>query len=388
MQSQSRSERTALASLPIVRRYGIGLLASLALLVAAFWWRPQLAGAAARLTAPDPVTAAWAKAKAAGSYHFTSDVLQKTIPVASLTNVGRTSHTDAFHLEGQNDLRQQTLELTLWHQGGSVLNAASGVSVRTAGGKTFTRRGNEAWQETNNQLDAFAPQGDFLGYLAAIRNVSTGIRETRNGISFTRYTFTLDGPAFANYMHEQMLAALRAKRELPAGVQLELSAYYRDLTGSGELWVSANGLPLRQILKLRFPEQKDDRVEASMTVNFAKYGVEQTGLLTLLRAGQWQGVWLVLPQRLTDLPGFWLALIVSAGCLLGAVIVLVYRQRRAVYIAIVIGVIFAEVAGPLLNTLTQVRFFDTYRAKAAAQEEQQALYRNNSRHNSANMRCC
>ena len=65
-----------------------------------------------------------------------------------------------------------------------------------------------------------------------------------------------------------------------------------------------------------------------------------------------------------------------------------WRSFRAVYIAIVIGVIFAEVAGPLLNTLTQVRFFDTYRAKAAAQEEQQALYRNNSRHNSANMRCC
>src|SRR5437762_303020 len=129
MQSQSRTERTVPASPLIVLRYGIGLLASLALLAALFLLRPQLAGAAARLTAPDPVTAAWAKAKAAGSYHFTSDVLQKTIPIASLTNVGRTSRTDAFHLEGQNDLRNQKLELTLWNQGGSVLNAASGVSV-------------------------------------------------------------------------------------------------------------------------------------------------------------------------------------------------------------------------------------------------------------------
>src|SRR5690349_4636698 len=120
MQAQSRSERTALASPPVVLRYG--LLASLALLIAAFWWRPQLAGAAAHLPAPDPITAAWEKAKAAGSYHFTSDVLQKTIPLANLTNVGRTSHTDAFHLEGQNDLRHQKLELTLWNQGGSVLN--------------------------------------------------------------------------------------------------------------------------------------------------------------------------------------------------------------------------------------------------------------------------
>ena len=205
---QSRS------SPPRAIRYGLGVLAGLAVLAILWFFHPQLAGAANHLTAPDPVTAAWQKAKAAGSYHFTSDVLQKTIPVASITNVGRTSRTDALHLEGQNDLRNQALELTLWNQGGSVLNAASGVSMRTEKGKTFTRRGNEAWQETDHQTEAFAPQGDFLGYLAAIRNVGPGVHETRNGVSFTRYTFALDGPAFANYMHEQLTAAMRAKGEL------------------------------------------------------------------------------------------------------------------------------------------------------------------------------
>ncbi len=359
---------------PLWRRLGV-LLATVCVvgLLAAFWW-PHLTHAAARLTgaATDPVTAAWQKAKAAGSYHFTSDVLQKTIPVASITNVGRGSRSDALHLEGRNDLRNQTLELTLWNQGGSVLNAASGVSVRTEGGKTFTRHGAEPWQATANQTDAFAPQGDFLGYLAAIRNVSAGAQETRNGIRFTRYTFDLDGPAFANSMHEQMIAALRAKGELPAGVQLDPPAYYRDMTGSGELWVGANGLPLRQLLNLRFPEQNDERIEASLTVDFAKYGAEQTGLLTLLRTGQWQGAWLVLPQRLPDFTPLWLALTVIAL----AVVVLVYRQRRTVYVAIVVAVIFGEVAGPLLNTLTQAKFFDTYRAKAAAQEEQQAAAQN------------
>ena len=355
------------------RRLGV-LLATVCVvgLLAAFWW-PNLTHAAGHLTnsATDPVTVAWQKVKAAGSYHFTSDVLQKTIPVASLTNVGRSSHTDALHLEGQNDLRNQALELTLWNQGGSVLNAASGVSMRTEKGKTFTRRGNEAWQETDNQTDAFAPQGDFLGYLAAIRNVGPGVHETRNGVSFTRYTFALDGPAFANYMHEQLTAAMRAKGELPASAQLDPPAYYRDMTGDGELWIGANGLPLRQLLNLHFPEQNEERVEANMTVDFAKYGAEQTGLLTLLRTGQWQGAWLVLPQRLPDFTPLWLALLVSAL----AVLVLVYRQRRAVYVAIVTAVIFAQVAGPLLNTLTQVKFFDTYRAKAAAQAEQQAADR-------------
>jgi hypothetical protein len=353
---------------PILLRYGLGIFAILALLVAGIWVRPGIAGAVTHFTAPDPVTAAWQKARAAGSYHFTSDVLQKSIPVASITNVGRSSRSDAFHLEGQNDLRAQKLELTLWNQGGSVLNAASGVSMRTEGGKTFTRRGNEAWQETDNQLDGIAPQGDFLGYLAAIRNVSSGVRETRNGISFTRYTFEIDGPAFANYMHKQMLAALRAKGELPPGVQLEPSAYYREMTGGGELWVGANGLPLRQTLDLHFPEQKEERVEAHITVDFSRYGVEQSGLLALLRSGQWRAASLVLPQRLPDLTGLWLALSMSAA----AYVVLVYRRARVVQTALVSAVIFSQVASPLLSTFTQVKFFDAQSAKAAAQEERVA----------------
>jgi hypothetical protein len=331
-------------------------------------WRPQLLRAALPFSTPDPVTAAWEKARAAGSYHFTADVLQKSIPVATLTNVGRTSRSDAFHMVGQNDLRQQKLEVTLWNGGGTVLNAESGVSLRTEGGKSFTRRGNEAWQETENVMGAFAPQGDLLGYLAAIRNVSSGVAETRNGISFTRYTFELDGPAFANYMHAQLTTAMRAKGELPPGVNLEPPAYYRDMTGNGELWVGANGLPLRHIVNLRFPEQNDERVEGSMTVNFTKYGVEQANLLTLLRTGQWQGAWLVLPGRLPDLTGVWLGL----ACSVAALLVVRYRRARVVQTAIVTAVIVSQIVGPLLSATTQSRFFDSQRAKAAAQEEKQA----------------
>ena len=257
------------------RRLGLGLLAALVLLAGGLSgaiWLPSVTSAADNV---DPVTAAWEKAKAAGSYNFTSDVTQKSIPVATITNVGRSSHSETFYLEGQNDLRAQTLELTLWSGGGSALNAESGVSLRTEGGKSFTRRGAEAWQEGDNIVAGFAPQGDFLGYLAAIRAVTAGTTETRNGITFTRYGFTLDGPAFAAYMHEQMMTAMRAKGELPPGVTLEPSPYYQAMTGAGELWIGENGLPLRQILDLRFPEQKDERVEAHMTVNFSMAGSAQ-----------------------------------------------------------------------------------------------------------------
>jgi len=329
-------------------------------------WCPPVTAAATRLTTVDPVTAAWQKVQAAGSYHFTSDILQKTIPVASLVNVGRGSRSDALYLEGQNDLRAQRLELTLWSQGGSALNVDSGVSLRTEGGKTYTRRGDDPWQESDNFTESFAPQGDFLSYLAAIRDVTTGATETRGGITFTRYTFTMDGPAFAQYMHEQMIAGLRAKGA-PPNVQLDPPAYYRDMTGTGELWVGANGLPVRQLLTLHFPEQNEERVEAAITVNFSNYGAEEATLWTLLRSGQWQGAWLVLPSRLPDLTGLWLGLTLSVA----ALVVVRYRRARAVQTAIVSAVIVSQVVGPVLSAMTQTRFFDSYRAQAAAQEEKQ-----------------
>lgn len=140
------------------------------------------------------------------------------------------------------------------------------------------------------------------------------------------------------------------------------------MTGAGELWVGENGLPLRQILDLRFPEQKDERVEAHMTVNFSNYGAEQASLLTLLRSGQWQGAWLVLPSRMPDLTGLWLGLTLSAA----AFAIMRYRRARTVQIALVTAVIVSQVVGPILSITTQVNFFDAQRAKAASQEEKQA----------------
>ena len=168
----------------------------------------------------DPVTAAWAAVRAAGSYHFTSDVTQVTMPLATLTNVGRASHTEALYLQGQNDLDAQRLEFTLWSQGGSALQADSGLSLRTEGGKTFTRRAGGEWQETDDLTGTIAPQGDFLSYLAAIKEVQAQPSERRGNITFTRYTFTIDSPRFASYRHTQMDAALRAKGELPLGLRI------------------------------------------------------------------------------------------------------------------------------------------------------------------------
>ena len=77
----------------------VALLLTLGI-VGAFW-HPGTTHAAIPFTAPDPVTAAWEKARAAGRYHFTSDVTQVTIPVATISNVGQSSRTENYYMAGR-----------------------------------------------------------------------------------------------------------------------------------------------------------------------------------------------------------------------------------------------------------------------------------------------
>jgi hypothetical protein len=318
--------------------------------------------------APDPATAAWQRARAAGNYRFTSDVTQVTLPLATLANVGRTSRSEELYMEGQNDLRAQQMAFTLWTEGGSVLQAESGVSVRTEDGKTYARRGAGEWEVVDDMTGAIAPQGDFLGYLAAIRAVAAQPGEARGGIAFTRYTFEIDSPRFAEHMHEQMTAALHARGELPPGLQLEVPAYFRDMVGSGELWVGNDGLPLRQILTLQFPPQNDEQVHAQIVVNFFDFG--HAGLVTSHQSPvttQERGATITAWLTHDAAPLVGLLPLLAVGALL-----LYFRRTRALQTAIAIVIIAAEVGGPLLSTHTNVRFFDVQSAKAADQTARQA----------------
>jgi hypothetical protein len=51
----------------------------------------------------DVLQAAWEKARQAGAYHFSADILQTMTPLPQVTNVGRQSRQDALRMEGQTD---------------------------------------------------------------------------------------------------------------------------------------------------------------------------------------------------------------------------------------------------------------------------------------------
>lgn len=345
-----------------------GLLLTIGLLVGVFWW-PRNTSAATPLFAPDPVTAAWEKARAAGSYHFTSNVKQVTVPSATIANVGRTSRSEELYLEGKNDLPNKTLEMTLWGNGGNVQQAESGLSLRVEQGKSYTRRPGQDWEEIENMSELFAPQGDFLAYLAALKEVTAAPAQERNGLRFTPYHFTIDSPKFARYIHQQLESTMRAKGELPPGLNLQVPTYFSEMIGTGELWIGEDGLPLRQILNLQFPEQHDEAVRAQITVDFSNFGkTTPAGGWAMLQAGHYAGIWTVLTQALPN-PVLLFALPLMVGL---AIVVLRYRRVRMIQTALAIAVISGQIITPVLSSFTTVRFVDTQRAKAATQEEIQA----------------
>ena len=193
------------------------------------------------VTPHQQIADSWQLMRRAVSYEFTLDVAQQTIPLATVANLGARSSEQTAHVAGGANLANRTMQMTIWSQGGSLV----------------------AWA---------APGGDFGAFLTGAEDVQQGATESRAGVTFTRYTFTLNGPRIAAFVRDQMQADLVRKGELPADVSLALPELYHTMTGTGELWIAANGLPLRQQVQIDFPPQGQSRQQATIDISYRDYG--------------------------------------------------------------------------------------------------------------------
>ena len=64
----------------------------------------------------DTIREAWTLAQQSGVYRFRTTVEQTTFPAPRLTNVGRSSQTDRFVMQGQVDRPQDRIEMTVQRQ--------------------------------------------------------------------------------------------------------------------------------------------------------------------------------------------------------------------------------------------------------------------------------
>ena len=237
---------------------------------------PLLANAVhAQNDADAELAAVWQRVQESGAYRFNADIAQRNTPQATVLNAGRKSTEHAYYLEGETDLRAESLHLMLWTGGGSVQMPGTGVEMQIEGDQARARQGNGAWEEIDNFSGLFAPGGDFLAYTQAAQNVVRHAPELRatplGDVRITRYTFDIDGRQFAIRMRKEMREQT-VREGLPANVSMELPRVYAEMTGTGELWVGADGLPLRQTFSLAFPPDPHDYVAtAEIAVDFSNF---------------------------------------------------------------------------------------------------------------------
>ena len=356
------------------RRFGyLGLAMSVALLLIAVVIAPLSSGAAPAPSAEQMVQRAWQRAQEAGAYRFATEIVQTTYPAPALANVGRTSFRETLHIEGETNLPERTLLMTLWKDGGNVLNPRDGVEMRVEGDRAYGRAIGGAWQEADDFSDAFAPGHDLMAYLAGAKNVQEVGTETRAGITFRRYGFDFDGPAFAAYFRDQLEAYLLEKGELPLDMTLDTPRQYLQMTGQGEVWIDSQGLPLRLIVHLVYPPQRNgERVEAEVKTDFSGYS-EQLAIAYSLAENPvaWASSALHLPHTRRGWGNAGGRLGFLAGCLGFLFVLVAYRRVKRIYATVVIIIVFSMVFTPLLQSQQVAAFFDRQAARQAKQEKTQ-----------------
>jgi Ni/Co efflux regulator RcnB len=337
-------------------------------------------------TLPSPeqaVQRAWRLAQESGAYHFTTEIVQTTDPAPTLANVGRSSRRETLTIEGQTNLPERELLMTLRSGAGSALDRSDAVEVRVAGDRAYGRIAGETWEEMDNFSDAFAPANDLMAYLAGEKNVrrlGTELQEVPSPdgaqeiVRFTRYSFDMDGPAFASYLRDQLEDYLREAGELPAGLTLDVSDQFRAVTGEGEIWIDADdGLPRRMAVHLVYPQQRNgERVEADIQTDFYHLTRQLAQAPTFSEdpAG-WMGRALGLPRALRDWQRVGQQAVLIAGSLGLLSIILASRRAKTVYVAVVAAVILSMVVAPLLQSQQVYAFSSRMAARRAEQEQSQ-----------------
>lgn len=300
----------------------------------------------------DEVQAAWQRANELGVYHYTSDIVQTTWPLPKLENVGLSSKTDRLYIEGQVDRHADRMNLLLWSQGGSVRTREGAIELRVSGDETQGRIGSGEWKDLEEFNAMFAPDNDPLGFLAGLDEVvKEDAHPSAASKTLTRYSFDLNGPAFAAYMRDQLEAELVNKGELPPGISLDTARVYAGMTGTGEILLDERGLPRRQVIHAEFPPQGRERIEVAITTDFSDWSEETPEAKTVA----WGDI-------LSD------GLLATAlGTLVGALILLPSRSRYTLICGLAIT---SMLVTPLLQS-QQVYAFTNRQAQDRARSERE-----------------
>ena len=332
----------------------------------------------------------WQRVEDVGVYEYQTEVIQTAHPLPILANVGLHSTETHVYIQGNVNRPEQRLSMAMWDGKYAVTEQTAddiplqqiahslndgidgttawvvpqnSVFVRVEGEDAYGKVGQYGeWQplEDRDTTQLFAPGKDLLGYLSGATNVH---REPSEEDSSTRYTFQVDGEAFARFMNEKWQED--ASTTLPVGMRVDMAKQYAKMTGSGTIWVDEHSLPQRQEINVSFPHPyNQETVSAIVRTSFSNWQLDDQ-----------QHAWFALPQWNEDQyrqTGFSLALI---GLFLGMMAMLASRwQSRRVYLAVSLSIIMVIVSTPLIRGLQVSAFAHEQQTKQEKHQQQEEAH--------------
>lgn len=339
----------------------------------------QALGAAepALVAVNEQIEKAWRAASTTAAFDYQTTIEQTTTPLLKLENAGRSPLTEHVYLEGSFDRAADQMQLRLWSEGGSTIFGNQALEIKVENGEAYGRAAGQAWQKIEDVTNLFAPGNDPLGFLRAATHVVQGeavllpvllhstAAEATN--TYTPYTFEVDGQALAEYLRAQTEAQMRARGELPAGVELGAAEHFRDLTGHGEVWIhNDTGLPLRQVVTLAFPPDDYDQVSATLTTDFSNWQQPPANAWLSHVSGS-------VNNAAAQESAF--ALTATLFLAAGLWVLFQYRRHKPLYAAFVSVMILSFVVGPLLQNEQVYAYAARAQARQAEAEQNQAMQR-------------
>lgn len=175
-----------------------------------------------------------------------------------------------------------------------------------------------------------------MGFLAGATDVQVAGTESREfdgvTLTYTRYTFTLNGTSLGNYLISQTDRSEEKYGPIPAGMELKAPEIYQRMTGEGEIWLNEAGLPAHLRLTMDVPDQpkEGERATAVITTDYSRFDLAQlTQATTPFISDPVSWLTYHLPQAQTaiqtQLPFLYASLFI---CLLGAISLRYWQDRR------------------------------------------------------------
>lgn len=122
----------------------------------------------------NPLVAAWESGRSTGFYHFRSDGVQTTTPIATVSKAGRTSEPQTLFIEGDSEVTATAMELTMWWRADEP-DAGNSMGMRVVDGAASQRLGSGQWEQRGSAFDIVIPPDDFLATTGESSGVALGL---------------------------------------------------------------------------------------------------------------------------------------------------------------------------------------------------------------------